>query len=56
MRKLVALVALALSLTVLVGCNAGEVDSNKAKATYDEQKAKADKLAEGGMPKFDDSN
>ncbi|MCW5940625.1 MAG: hypothetical protein KIS66_00240 [Fimbriimonadaceae bacterium] len=56
MRKLIPLVVLALPVLALIGCSAGEVDSNKAKATYDEQKAKADKLAEGGMPKFDDSN
>ncbi len=55
MRTL-ALLVLAIATLGLVGCNTGDVSADAAKKSYDEQQAKADKLAAEGMQKFDDSN
>ncbi|MBZ0214464.1 MAG: hypothetical protein K8H99_11735 [Nitrospirae bacterium] len=54
--KTLALLVLAIATLALVGCSTGDVSADAAKKSYDEQQAKAEKLAAEGKEKFDSSD
>lgn len=54
--KTLALLVLAVVALGLAGCNTGDVSADAAQKSYNDQAAKAEKLAAEGKERFDSSN